>query len=79
MTKKRIEGEPALIDPDHNSFHSNVREKKFIDGLGGWAGITKTRRELLRGYIIALDKRVNWGNLEKKEIVKYANKRLFES
>ena len=54
------------------------REKKFIDGLGGWAktprnprGTGLTRLQLLQRYYQTLDKRVEWDEIEEWEVRRY--------
>lgn len=65
--------------------HSTELEKEFIDWLGrglhyDWSKHKKipSRLELLRDYVIALKKRVNWGDVNKVEIHGYLANAIIE-
>lgn len=55
-------------------------EKEFIDGIGEHSVSnvlnTLSKSQLLAKYIAACRKRVNWGNLDKFEVIEYAQKVL---
>lgn len=57
-----------------------LHEKEFIDGLGEHSVSsvlnTLSKAQLLAKYIAACTKRVNWGNLDKFEVIEYAQKVL---
>ncbi len=57
-------------------------EIDFIDGLGSF-GINekgsdnrKTKHELLKGYLIAAGKRVNWGSIDKETVLHHVRGEL---
>lgn len=59
-------------------------EIKFINGLGTY-GIAekegannKSREELLRGYLIAANKRTDWGHIDKHLVIQHAKLKLLE-
>lgn len=57
-------------------------EKEFIDSIGEHSVSsvlnTLSKAQLLAKYIAACRKRVNWGNLDKFEVIEYAQKVLLK-
>ena len=45
-------------------------ENKFLDRLGNWSPeFPRNRRVLLRKYLKATKRRINWGQIDSKEII----------
>lgn len=55
---------------------STSHEKHFIDKIGTFGEMPRDKSTLLRGYIIGMGKRTDFGNIDKKECLKYAHKQL---
>lgn len=53
-------------------------EKNFIDGLGTFGERPQDKATLLRGYINGMNKRENFGSIDKQQCLAYANKKLYE-
>ena len=54
-------------------------ELKFVAGLGSFAkemGDKPTREELLRRYLIAANNRANWGGMNRRAVLSFANESL---
>lgn len=54
-------------------------EKDFIDGIGTFREIPGDKAVLLRGYINGMNKRENFGSIDKQQCLAYANKKLYEA
>lgn len=64
---------------DRETSHSTENEIKFINNLGTYRPKEKrreTREELLDRYLSSCSKRVNWGNIDKSECIKFAKREL---
>jgi hypothetical protein len=67
---------------DCSQYHwTTVNELKFIDRIGTQFskehGPSKyTKRQLLQKYISGMSKRVNWGGINRKEVLFYATEML---
>lgn len=62
-----------------NDLYYTTVELEFLDSLGSnsQAGSTMDKSELLKRYLNSLDKRTNFGRLNKNEIRQHALKLLF--
>ncbi len=62
--------------------YSTNREKEFIDRIGSFGtgeknGANKMgRKELLQNYLLAAEMRVNWGNINKYQVLNHVAKIL---
>lgn len=56
----------------NNRHHGTEAEKAFLDNLGRWHQGNLLRVELLRRYVQAMDKRKDWGAVNRYEIEAYA-------
>lgn len=64
---------------DRETSHSTENEIKFINNLGTYRPKEKrreSREELLDRYLASCAKRVNWGNIDKAECIRFAKKEL---
>ena len=66
-----------------DQYHSTYKEKQFIKNIGTYSISArvkaKTKRQLLKHYILAAKNRDNWGNVDQAECIEYAEKLLTES
>ena len=58
-------------------------EKKFLEGIGTYNDKNSeikftTKEKLLEGYLKGCQKRVDWGDLDKGEIIEFAKEQLAE-
>jgi hypothetical protein len=58
-------------------------EKKFLEGIGTYNSNNSrikftTKEKLLEGYIEGCQKRVDWGDIDKVEIIEFAKVQLAE-
>lgn len=56
--------------------HTTEREKEFILNLGMFASTTRTRKQLLEGYIAGAKKRVKWDGIDGKDVLSFARQEL---
>lgn len=73
-------GETKLIT--EAAFHTTQQEIRFITGLGSYGSLdkkgenNKTRKQLLRNYLIAAESRVEWDGMDKEHIIEHALNKL---
>ncbi len=60
------------IDPQNEESYTTKREKEFLKFLGLHWGKKSSRAVLLRKYLKAAKKRINWGDIDSKEVIAYA-------
>lgn len=66
------------------SKYDAATEIKFINGLGTFGiaekspAILKRREELLRGYLIAANKRKDWGHIDRHLVIQHVKVKLLE-
>ena len=58
-----------------SNYWTTVTEKKFIDGIGSWAG-KKDAVLLLRNYVKSCSFREKWGDIDKHKTIQHAKSRL---
>ena len=62
---------------EKNSAHTTEREKNFLYRIGTFRprkasdNAAHTRLSLLTGYLKSMDKRKNWGDMDKQEVKSY--------
>ncbi len=62
------------------SLHSTAQEIKFIEKLGRFVpSNVVSRPELLRRYVKAADKRIDWGDIDKEQAVQAAREELWKA
>jgi len=64
---------------DYSANYSTKAELKFIDGLGSWSELKTRNSALLAGYLDGCFKRINWGEIDYLEVIRYATKLLEKS
>lgn len=69
------------MDINHRPYSAD-REIEFIDGLGTFGVAekngdnSKTRKQLLRNYLVAAKKRTDWGSIDSFVVMDYVRKEL---
>ena len=64
--------------------YDTITEIRFIDGLGTFGiaekspDILKNKEELLRGYLIAANKRKSWGHIDRHLVIQHVKVKLLE-
>lgn len=55
---------------------STTSELTFISRLGEFSERPGNRKDLLQGYLTAMEKRRSWGSIEKDVVIGYAKRQL---